>query len=91
MMEFNEACKNSMMFPQLYLAGFRVFVSDSGEQLIVFSRTMDFYLWETGSQGPQWWKIFPPKTVLLPEASYKEICVDAGFFVHQVYRGKPST
>ncbi len=66
--------------------GFRLFVSDSGEQLLLGTKEMEFYLWEMGIQiqTDQWWKLFPPEAVLLPLSSYKEASVDAGFYVHQV-------
>ena len=59
-------------------------MSDSGEQVLVVTRGMDFYLWRVGQTAPQWWKLFPPDAVLLPQVSYKETSVDAGFYVHQV-------
>lgn len=46
--------------------------------------SVEFYLWEVGSQTPQWWKLFPPREVLLPQPSYRETAMDAGFYVHQV-------
>lgn len=69
-------------------AGFKVFVSDSGEQVLMVTCEVEFYLWEVGLQAPQWWKLFPPEAVLLPQPSYRETCVDAGFFVHQVKQNK---
>ncbi len=71
--------------------GFKIFISDSGEQVVMVTSSIDFYLWEMGLQTPQWWKLFPPEKVLLPESSYKEVNVDAGFYVHQVYNSIKET
>lgn len=65
-------------------SGFRMFVSDSGEQVLIATCQLEFYLWEMGVKMPQWWKLFPPDAVLLPQSSYKETSMDAGFFMHQV-------
>lgn len=60
-------------------------MSDSGEQVLMVTNTMEYYLWEAGPQeDQQWWKLFPPTHVVLPESSYREISMDAGFYVHQV-------
>ena len=64
--------------------GFKLYVSDSGEQVLMLTSSVEFYLWEVGPHAPQWWKLFPPRAVLLPQASYRETAVDAGFYVHQV-------
>jgi hypothetical protein len=61
-----------------------MFVSDSGEQMLITTSQLEFYLWEMGVKVPQWWKLFPPEAVLLPQPTYKETSLDAGFFVHQV-------
>lgn len=65
--------------------GFKLYVSDSGEQVLMLTSNVEFYLWEVGPHAPQWWKLFPPRAVLLPLASYRETAMDAGFYVHQVH------
>ena len=70
----------------LWLTGFRLFVSDSGEQVFVVTESMIFYMWEASPQRPHWWKLFPPAEVLLPSGTQREISMDCGFYVHQVYK-----
>lgn len=66
------------------MAGFRVFVSDSGEQVLMVTESVEFYMWEASTESSHWWKLFPPAEVTLPKGSHKETAVDCGFYVHQV-------
>ena len=66
-------------------AGYRLFLSDSGEQALLVTSRHELYLWEVDGDGfPQWWSIVPPGGALLPQPSYRETSIEACFFVDAV-------
>ena len=77
--------KYALFFCLHLLLGYRLFVSTSGEQVLVVMATLELYLWEMCRQGAQWWKLFAPEGVQLPLQDHSETSIDAGFYVHQVH------
>ena len=66
-------------------AGCHLFLSDSGEQALLVSSSLEIYLWElTEGHCSEWWQITAPEGLSLPcGPETRETAIDACFFVHQ--------